>query len=247
MANVGSTGIVRYEETFATDTIGSAGDGIGWIITNDSSDTPWARAVNTSRGLHAVGTLTTTDNNRLEFLSDTFLFTGQTGHSSVECLLQLNVVTTIAIFFGFNDAVTGPSNIIPVALSGTTFTLNAADGCIGILLDADADNDVFHAFWGNGGVKTPLSAETLRMGGMAPTASKWFYMKVSMQDMGTTKGVRASFLVVDHNGASIEKEFDTSVDRDLPLNFYLGLENRDSIEHVAYLKSPAWEQTIETN
>ena len=255
MANVGSKGSIRYVETFATDSLaggtagggaGSAADGIAWIGSADTSDTAFVRAVNTSRGLHVAGATTTTDNNRLEFMSDQLMFTGQTGHSSVECLLQLDVVTTVAIFLGFNDAATGPNDIIPVGLSTTVFTQNAADGCLGLLYDVDADNDEFHCFWGNGAVKTTTPTATLRMIGATPTASKWMYLKVEMQDRGSGKGVRAGFLYADQRGFHAHKEFDTTVDRDLPMNFYLGIENRDSIAHNVYIKLPAWEQTIET-
>lgn len=244
MANVGSKGIVRYEETFAADTIGAAGDGIAWIITNDTNDTAWARAVAAGKGLHAVGTLHATDNNRLEFLSDKFIFSGQEGHASVECLLQLSVVTDIAINFGFFDAVTGPSDVIPAQISGTTLTGSAADGFLGLVLDCDATNDEFHCTWENGAVVTTTALTDLRMKGMGLTAAKWFYMKVDMDDRGAGKGVRATFLVVDHTGKSVEKVFNTSVDRDLPLCWYLGLENRAATTHIAYLKCPAWEQTI---
>lgn len=247
MANVGSKGSIRYAETFAADTIGSAGNGIAWIITSDSGDTDWVRAVNTARGLHAIGVLTTTLANRLEFMSDTLMFTGQTGHSAVEVLLQLSAVTNVAFFFGFNDAATGPNNIIPVKLDATTFTQNAADGCLGILFDTNADNDELHCFWGNGAVKTTTTTANLRMTGMAPTASKWLYLKVEMQDRGSGNGVRATFLAVDHNGRSVEKVFNTSVDRDLPMNFYLGIQERSTTGRNCYIKLPCWEQTIETN
>jgi len=244
MANVGSRGVVRYEETFATDTIGTAGDGIAWIITNDTSDTPWARAVAAGKGLHAVGTLHATDNNRLEFLSDKFIFSGQEGHCSVECLLQLSVVTDIAINFGFFDAVTGPSNVIPAQISGTTLAGSAADGFLGLVLDTDADNDEFHCTWENGAVVTTTPIADLRMNGMGLTADQWFYMKVEMQDAGSGNPVIGTFLVADHTGKSAEKRFTTTVDRDLPLCWYLGLENRAATTHIAYLKLPSWEQTI---
>ena len=40
MANAGSKGVVKYTETFATDTIGTAsGDGLAWTISSDTNDT----------------------------------------------------------------------------------------------------------------------------------------------------------------------------------------------------------------
>ncbi len=243
MPNVGSKGIVRYEETFAADTIGSAGDGIAWGVSSDAGTT-CARAVAAGKGLHLYGASSTGSADRQEFASDVLLFTGQEGHASVEIILQLDVVTNVAFFFGFNDATTASGNIIPVALSGTTFAQNSADGLIGICYDTAADNDELHCFWGNGAVKTTTPTADLRMVGVAPTAAKWLYMKVEMQDAGSGKPVIATFLAVDHNGRSVEKVFNTSVDRDLPLCYYLGVENRTSTARLAYARGIAWEQTI---
>ena len=244
MPNVGSKGIVRYEETLAADNIGaSQTDGIAWLQTNDAG-TAFGRAVAAGKGLHVFGATSTGGANRHEFLSDTLMFTGQEGHSSVEILLQLGAVSDVAFNFGFNDAVTGPNNIIPVKLDSVTFTQNAADGFLGFVYDTSADNDEMHAFWGNGGTKTTTTTADLRMVGLAPTASKWFYMKVEMQDRGSGNGVRATFMCADHKGRTAEKVFNTSVDRDLPLNYYLGVENRTTTAVNIYLKGIAWEQTI---
>ncbi|KKN22963.1 hypothetical protein LCGC14_0909660, partial [marine sediment metagenome] len=40
------------------------------------------------------------------------------------------------------------------------------------------------------------------------------------------------------------KVFNTSVDRDLPLNYYLGVINRTTTAVNIYFKGVAWEQTI---
>ncbi len=254
MANVGSIGITRYFETFAADTIstglagssdGAAGNGIAWVTSADAGDTAPVRAVNTSRGLHVSGATDTTDDDLVEFNGDTLMFTGQTGHSSIELLLQFDIVTTLALNFGFNDEVTDSSNSLPVELSGTTWTSNAT-AFLGFVYDTDADNDELHVFWVNAGTDTTESIADLRMVGMAPTASKWLYLKCEMQDRGSGNGVRATLLAVDHKGRSVEKTFNTTVSRTTPLCYYLGFENRDGIAHTAYWKACAWEQTIET-
>ena len=245
MANMGSKGIVRYEETLATDNIGtSSGDGIAWLTTADTGCTHFARAVAAGKGLHLAGATDSTDNDRIEFLSDQLMFCGQEGHASVECIIQFDVVTTLAFNFGFFDAVTGASNVIPAQLSGTTLAGSAADGFIGFVYDIDATNDELHCTWENGAAVTTTALADLRMVGMAPTAAKWMYLKVEMQDRGSGNGVRATFLAVDHNGKSVEKVFNTTVDRDLPLNYYLGVENRGSAAHNCYVRGIAWEQTI---
>jgi len=81
------------------------------------------------------------------------------------------------------------------------------------------------------------------MKGMAPTASKWLYLKVEMQDRGSGKGVRATFLAVDHLGRSMEKVFDTSIDRDCQMCYYFACESRGSANSI-YLRQCNWEQTI---
>jgi hypothetical protein len=244
MANVGSKGVVRYEETFAVDNIGAAaGDGIAWLVSSDTGDTAIARAVAAARGLHATGALAATDDNLIEFCSDQLHFYGQAGHNSAEILFQLDDVANVAFNFGLNDEVLETSNTLPVELSGTTFTSNAST-FLGFVYDTDATNDELHCFWVDDDNDTSTAISDLRMIGMAPTNSKWLYMKVEMQDRGSGKGVRATFLAVDHNGKSVEKVFDTSVDRDAGLCFYLGVENRSASAHNVYFKFPAWEQTI---
>ena len=244
MANVGSKGIVRYVETLASDTIGS-GDGTAWAVTSDAGTT-FARAVNTARGLHVYGTSDTGSADRQEFTSDVALFTGQTGHSSVEVMLMLGTITNVAFNFGFNDAVTGANSIIPAKIVTDTITGQSANAFLGIIFDTGADNDELHCFWRESAVDTTTSIADLRMVGMAPTASKWLYLKVEMQDRGSGNGVRATFLAVDHKGRSVEKVFNTSVGRTRPFYYYLGVENRTSSARTAYIKLPCWEQTIET-
>lgn len=243
MANVGSKGIVRYEETWATASLGAAGTGVGWLQTNDAG-TAFVRKVTAGKGLHLFGATSTGAANRHEFLSDEFIFTGQEGHSSVEILLQLDTVTNVSFNFGFFDAVTGANSILPASITTDTITGQAADGFLGIIYDTNADNDELHCSWENGGVQTTTPIADLRMVGMAPTADKWLYMKVEMQDRGSGKGVRATFMAADHNGRSVEKVFNTSVDRDLPLGYYLGVINRTGVAREIYIKCPAWEQTI---
>ena len=262
MANVGSKGIVRYEETFAADNIatgtpggsdGAAADGIAWVCSGDSSDTSFVRAVNTARGLHITGTASNTANKMVEICSDQIFMYGQTGHSAVEIIVQFDDVSNMAFNFGFNDDSLDDSDTLPVEIGTAAWAVNVTDGCILFAYDTDATNDELHCYWANGAVSgmtdanSSVNGKPVRMVGMAPTDDKWLYMKVEMQDRGSGNGVRATFLAVDHLGRSVEKVFNTSVDRDLPLCYYFGLENRTTSAVVCYIKCPAWEQTIETN
>lgn len=254
MANVGSKGSIRYVETFATDSLdggsaggdGSAGDGLAWLGSGDTGNTVFVRAVNTNRGLHIAGaTDGTGSTDMVEFCGDTLMFTGQTGFSSVEIMMQLDDVTNVAFNFGFNDEVLDSGNVTPIALSGTTWASTAAT-FLGFVYDTDATNDELHCFWVDGGTDTSTVIANLRMVGMAPTDDKWLYMKVEMQDRGAGNGVRATLLAVDHNGRSVEKVFNTSVTRTTPLCYYFSFANRTASAHNCYIKLPAWEQAIET-
>ena len=195
------------------------------------------------RGLHASSILAATDDNMTEFCSDVLIFTGQEGHSAVEVLMQITDVTNCAFNFGFNDDVAEGSNTLPVELSGTTWTSNAAT-FIGLVYDTDATNDNIHCFWVDDDTDTTTAIADLRLTGAAPTNSQWFWMRVEIQDRGSGNGLRATLLFTDHNGRSYQKEFNTTVDRDQGLCYYLGVENRSDSSRSVYIKAPAWEQGI---
>lgn len=244
MANVGPKGVIRHEENFVTDNIGtSAADGLGYLVSSDTGDTAPARAVAAGKGLHVTGATAATDNNLIELCGDSLMFAGQEGHASVEVLLQLDDITNVAFNFGFNDDVLDAGNTLPVELSGTTWTTTAST-FIGFCYDIDATNDELHAMWVDDDSDTSTAIADLRFKGVAPTNAKWLYMRVELEDRGSGNGVRATFLAVDHNGKSAEKVFNTTVDRDCPLCLYLGVENRSGSAHNVYIKGLAWEQAI---
>ena len=251
MANMGPIGVVQYVETFATDTVaggsagsgGSAADGIAWLGSSDAGNTPFVRAVNAARGLHVTGATDATGaTDMIEFCGDKLMFYGQTGHSAVEILVQFDDVTNVAFNFGFNDESLDSGNVTPIALSGTTWTATAST-FLGLVYDTDAGNDELHCFWVDDTNNTATAIADLRMTGMAPTNSQWLYMKVEMDDRGSGNGVRATFLAVDHNGRSVEKVFNTTVDRDNAFCFYFCMANRSASAHNCYILLPAWEQT----
>ena len=113
-----------------------------------------------------------------------------------------------------------------------------------------ATNEELHCYWADDNVlgmadaDSSVDGQTVRMRGIAPTASKWLYMKVEMQDRGSGLGVRATFLAVTHTGASVERVFNTSGDRDVALCYYVCAENRDTGTPDVYIKGTNWEQTI---
>ena len=244
MANVGPTGIVRYEEKLVAANISAtAGIGIGWLTSYDTADSPFNRAAAVGKGLYLAGILAATDNNMIELCGDTLMFAGQEGHCAVECLIAFDVITDLAFNFGFNDDSLEGSNSLPAELADSTWTTNAATFA-GLVFDVDATNDELHVMWVDDDSDSVEAIANLRMKGIAPTAAKWLFMRVSLQDRGSGKGLRATFLVVDHNGRSVEKTFNTTVDRDCPLCWYLGIENRAATAHNVYIKGIAWEQAV---
>ena len=244
MANVGSKGILEHCDN-PSSTIVSATEGstVTWAVSSDTSDTAIVRAVAAGKGLHYAGATYATDDNMLEFCSNNLNFAGQEGHCEAEVLLQLDSVSNVAFNFGFNDDVLDASNSLPAELATATWTTNAAT-FVGLVFDTDATNDELHAMWVDDDTDAVTPLADLRFKGIAPTAGKWFYMKVELDDLGSGKGLRATFLAVDHNGKSVEKAFNTTVDRDCPLCFYLGVENRSASVHNVYIRKPNWKQTI---
>ena len=244
MANVGSLGIDRHiDDPEVSEVNATAGAAVTWALSSDASDTAFAKAVAASRGLHYAGATAATDNNMIEFCSNDLIFAGQQGHAEIEILMQLDDVTNAAFNFGFNDDVQDAGDTLPVELSGTTWTTTAST-FIGFVYDVNATNDELHAMWVDDNSDTSKAIADLRFKGMAPTNAKWLYMKVEIDDQGSGNGVRATLLAVDHNGRSVEKTFNTTVDRDAPLCYYFGYENRSASAHNAYIKHCNYAQTI---
>lgn len=251
MANLGSIGITRHiDDPEVSEVNATPGASVTWGISSDTSDTAFAKAVAVGKGLHYAGATTTTDNNMIEFCSNDLIFSGQEGHSEVEILLQLDVITNISFAFGFNDDVLDDSNSIPVSLSTTTFTINATDAFCGFVYDTNATYDELHCVWVDGGTAVSTDStsssggSTLRMKGMGLTAAKWLYMKVELDDLGSGNHTKATFLAVDHNGKSMEKTFTTTVDRNIGLCYYLGVQNCSATAHNCYIKHCNWAQSI---
>ncbi|KKN78446.1 hypothetical protein LCGC14_0349780 [marine sediment metagenome] len=251
MANVGRQGIVRYEETFAADNIGTGiagvdggtadAVGIAWIQAMDTGDTPFGRAVSASKGLHLAGSMAATDDNLVELTSNQTMFYGSVGQQAVELMIQFDNVGTFAMCFGLNDDLTGSARL-PVEISTTTISSTVAS-FVGIVKDFDATNDELHAFWTDDGVDSTEPIDKLRMKGMSLTADKWLWLRVETQDRGSGTGVRATFHAVQ-GSKHVTKEFDTTLDNDQAMGWYLGVANRGATARGIYMKLPAWEQSI---
>lgn len=251
MPNIGSKGILRHIDdpaiTIASDTEGTT---ITWATSKDTSDASIARTVAAGKGLHYRGTLTTTDENMIEFCSNDKYFAVQEGHCEVEILLQFSVVSSAAFAFGFSDDVLDDSNSLPMYLGTTTLAKNT-DNFIGFVLDPiDATYDCLHCAWvddasvGQADSEGRVDGQLIKMPTMKMTAAKWMYLKVELDDRGSGNGARATFLAVDHTGHSEQRTFNTSVDRDVSLCYYFGAQNRAGVGTYVYIRCPNWAQTM---
>ncbi len=258
MANTGTKGIAKYQDFFAADTVaggsaggdGSAADGVAWIGSSFTGDTPFQRAVAAGRGIHLTAATDTTNADCVELASDALMFYVQEGFCMAEILVQFSSVADIAFNFGFNDTCleSAHAGTLPVELSGTTWTTGSSTFC-GLVYDTDATYDEMHCMWvddnsdGASGSDVSVDGDTIRMKGAVPTASKWIYMRVELQDRGSGNGARATF-TFQCDGKTFEKTFNTAVDRDCALAWYFGFENRTTTAKTVYTKMAGWEQTI---
>lgn len=218
-------------EEWMVDTIGSAGNGVAWLTTGDSGDTVFARAA--ARGsLTAQGATAATDDNMVEIGHDLLWMRAQDGHLWMEARVQLDVITNVAFNIGFNDDQSEDSNTLPMELSTTTFTSNAATW-IGFVFDVDATNDDVHAMWVDDDSDSTEAIGDLRFTGLSLVAARWFTFRVDLWDRGSGNGVRADFMVVeDSTGRGYHKVFNTNVDRDALLTPHIAFENRSGTAHV---------------
>lgn len=252
MANIGPIGILEHIDDPLLTVIGddqASMAGKTWISDATGAATNFVRAVAAGKGVHYYGVMNATNDSLLEFASAGLYFAAQEGHCMAEILIQFSSVADLSFSFGFNEGV--EEGNMPMEISSSDVVSANAGTYVGLLYDDDStDPDYLHCVWvnssdvgqtdGNG----RADGQTIQMKGMAPTAAKWLYMKVELQDRGSGKGARATFLVVDHNGRSVEKSFNTSITRSTPLCYHLAIEERDATGRNVFLRNCNWSQSI---
>jgi hypothetical protein len=249
MANMGPQGILKHIDDPSVTVIAAASAaGVTWVSDSTGSATDFVKAVAAGKGLHYYGVMSGADNELLEFCSNNLIFAAQEGHCAVEILVQFSSASVPAFTFGFNDTVEDGN--LPIDISGTTLAATASTFCGFVYDGTDATNKDLYCVWvdddslAQSDATGKVGGQTIRMNGIHPTASKWLYLKVELQDRGSGNGARATFLAVDHLGRSAEKVFDTTVDRDCPLCYHFAIETRADTAMYIYLKGCNWEQTI---
>jgi len=249
MANMGSTGIQRHIDDPSVTVIAAAtATGVTWVSDATGSATDFVKAVAAGKPTHYFGVMDAVDNSLLEFCGNNLDFTAQNGHCAVEIMIQFEDASEHSFNFGFNDTVEDGN--LPIDLSATTLTKTASTYCGFVFDGTDATNKDLYCVWvdddsiGQADTAGSVDGQEIRMRGMAPTDAKWLYLKVELDDRGSGNGARATFLAVDHLGRSMEKVFNTSVDRDCPLCYHLAIENRTATGGDVFLVNTNWEQTI---
>lgn len=248
MANMGSVGILKHIDNPATAIVADAAvNTVAWAANTAGSATNFVRAVSAGKGLHYYGLMDAASGSSSEFASSYKWFTVKEGHCAVEIMVQFTDITH-AFTFGFNDTVADGNLLIDI--SGTGLTKQTTDFCGFVYDGTTATNKDVHCVWvdadtiSTSDANGSIDGKAIRMSGMHPTADKWFYMKVEMQDQGANKDARATFLAVDHLGRSVEKVFNTTVLRTIQFCYHFVTENKSNDANSIYLKGCNWEQTI---
>ena len=218
MATDTTKGTIRVWEEFDTDSIHTCvGNGVRWLVTLDNSGT---LAPVANSGLVAASVTGGADNNMNEIWYKDLSFRAQDGFMSFEARIQPTSITLGAYNIGFNDDVLDASDTLPVELSGTTFTSNAAT-FIGFVYDPDATNDNWHVFMVCDDADTTVAIATLNTG-IAPVACTSQTFKVMVYDQEACNQTRAEFYI----DGDLVLEMPLAIDRDALLTPGFAHENR---------------------
>lgn len=232
-----ATGLVgrAYKEIFEDWTCGDRihtadANGVVWLVSSDSGGTAFAITAD-AEGPLARGTTDTTDDDMCEIAHHLISWSVQNGELLLQTRIRADVVSTLAFTVGFNDDDLEASNTLPVELATTTFTSNAASFA-GVVYDVDADNDDLHAFWVDDDNDTSEAIADLRFSGFAPVADEWFGVQVVLTDRGSGNAAAAEFTIVEEStGKHAQKDFVTTLDRDVLLTPHIAFENHGAAAH----------------
>lgn len=238
MANLGFVGRAykeRFEDWTGPENIAtSVADGVGWLSTADTGGTVFI-VVADAQGPIAQGALDGDDNDMMELAHHMVTWSAQHGELYGEWRVKVSVgaIADVALNVGFNDDALEDSNTLPVELSTTTFTSNAAS-FVGVVFDADATNDDFHAFAVDDDADISKAIADLRFSGIAPVLDEWFGVAIRITDAGSGNRAIVEINVCEEStGRYAQKRFTDVIDRDVLLTPYFGVENRAGTAHTA--------------
>lgn len=222
-----------YEDWTGAENIAtSVADGVRWLTTADPGGTVGIIVADAEGPLAEVA-LDSTDDDMGELAFHQVTFSAQNGQLMGEARVKISVgtIASLGLNIGFNDDALEDSNTLPAELSTTTFTSNAGT-FIGVVYDIDATNDDFHCFWVDDDSDSGEAIADLRMTGLAPVLDEWFGVRIVLTDRGSGKGVLAEITVCEEStGKTVQKRYNTNVDRDALLTFGIWMENRATVAH----------------
>lgn len=235
MAITTSRGVVEVFDDFDMDAISTgAADGIRWFNSSDAGNTAFAINAGFAGEGTARALTDTTDDDMCELAHGQLMWLPQ-NDPLMEVRLQFDVVTNVAFNVGFNDDALEDSNTLPMELSTTTFTSNAATW-VGILFDVDATNDDFHAMWVDDDNDSTSAIADLRYSGVAPLAATYGLYRVELFRTTATGAAIAQMHIVPDDadatgGRMHSKRYTSTVDGDAALTPHVGFENRSGTAH----------------
>jgi hypothetical protein len=146
---------------------------------------------------------------------------------TVEFKFQLDVITTVAIFAGFSDAVSEASGLLPHGIATATHTATASDSA-GFLYDTRQTAAYFNVV--SSKAAGAAKAFTQLASTYIPVAATDLTLRVSLK---TTSGVTAASYF--WNGVQVGYK-NTACTYTTPLLPFFGIRNNDAVAHVATLR-----------
>lgn len=223
-----------YEDWTGADNISTAvADGILWLNTSDGGNTAFAIVADV-QGPICQGATDATDDDMMEIGYHLLTWSVQNGELYMETRVKCSVgaVSSCALNIGFNDDVLEDSNTLPMELSTTTFTSNAATW-VGVVYDPDATNDDFHVMWVDDDNDSTTAIANLRMVGVAPVLDEWFGVAIRLTDAGSGNGAILEVTVVEEStGKVAQKRYASTIDRDALLTPHIAFENHGGVAHT---------------
>lgn len=142
----------------------------------------------------------------------------------VEMTFQIDVITNVAIFAGFSDAVSEASSLLPHAIATATQTATATDSA-GLLFDTLQSLSYFNIV--NSLAAGSAKAFTQLASTFVPVAAKDITIRVSIDSLGN--------ISYTWNGRPCGYKA-TGVTTTTPLIPYFGIRNNSGTAHIATLK-----------
>lgn len=153
------------------------------------------------------------------------------GMVRLETRVKFSVVSTLRAFVGFSDATT-EADLLPMSISGTTWTTTASTAC-GLAYSSAATTPTWTAMSVDG--DTDLSSPPLAdriLTGCTPIADTYQTIIVELQDRGTGLSPICDVSVIDDKGRMFSKRFQTNLTRTTLLCGAVGFQNEGAVAHT---------------